>query len=42
MAYGGADDVADEAGIAKGGLYRYSDSRDALPEAAFEQYTDDP
>ncbi|MFI6900116.1 TetR/AcrR family transcriptional regulator [Nonomuraea sp. NPDC050394] len=35
------DDVAEEAGIAKGSVYLYFDSRDALLEAAFSQYTAD-
>ncbi|MBF6135757.1 TetR/AcrR family transcriptional regulator [Nocardia otitidiscaviarum] len=33
------DDVAAAAGIAKGSVYLYFDSRDALLEAAFEQYS---
>ncbi|MEV6151934.1 TetR/AcrR family transcriptional regulator [Nonomuraea sp. NPDC052129] len=32
------DDIAAEAGIAKGSVYLYYDSRDALLEAAFEGY----
>ncbi|QLY31004.1 TetR/AcrR family transcriptional regulator [Nocardia huaxiensis] len=35
------DDVATEAGIAKGSVYLYFDSRDALLAAAFEQYSGD-
>ncbi|NNH73862.1 TetR/AcrR family transcriptional regulator [Nocardia uniformis] len=35
------DDVAAEAGIAKGSVYLYFDSRDALLGAAFEQYSAD-
>ncbi|MFH9606949.1 TetR/AcrR family transcriptional regulator [Streptomyces sp. NPDC017448] len=32
------DDIAAEAGVAKGSVYLHSDSRDALPTAAFEEY----
>lgn len=35
------DDVAAEAGIGKGSVYLYFDSRDAILEAAFDQYTAD-
>ncbi|GAB4585448.1 TetR/AcrR family transcriptional regulator [Nocardia sp. IFM 10818] len=35
------DDVAAEAGIAKGSVYLYFDSRDALLDAAFDQYSGD-
>ncbi|MFI6293081.1 TetR/AcrR family transcriptional regulator [Nonomuraea sp. NPDC050790] len=35
------DDVAEEAGIGKGSVYLYFDSRDSLLEAAFSQYTAD-